>query len=180
MFRRQSDFTLQLWESRALSDASKVLLFLCFPGPFPSLPSQTLQYSHTLLCSGKLTGILTTFVAMPNSRTEAARHSLLPTIVDHLARDEPNSLWGEYPRSSTTLSDGYETLTYKQFANAVNGVAHQIERTIGRRDTREPLAWLAPNDPRCPISLIAAMKVGCNASIMHTFCSRHPVISRLC
>lgn len=104
---------------------------------------------------------------MPNRRTDAAKRSLLPTIVDQLARDEPNSLWGEYPKSRTTLSDGYEELTYKQFANAVNGVARQIEKQIGRRDTREPLAYLAANDPRCSIALIAAMKVGCNVSIYY-------------
>jgi acyl-CoA synthetase (AMP-forming)/AMP-acid ligase II len=103
---------------------------------------------------------------MPNRRT-AAKPSLLPTIVDQLARDQPNGLWGEYPKSKTTLGDGYEELTYKQFANAVNGVAHQIEKQIGRRDTREPLAYIAANDPRCSIALIAAMKVGCNVSIYY-------------
>lgn len=104
---------------------------------------------------------------MPNSRTAAAKHSLLPTIVDQLARDEPNSLWGEYPKSKTSLNDGYDELTYRQFANAVNAVAHQIEKKIGRRDTREPLAYLASSDPRCSIALIAAMKVGCNVSICY-------------
>ncbi|GAM35598.1 hypothetical protein TCE0_017f04050 [Talaromyces pinophilus] len=102
---------------------------------------------------------------MPNRRT-AAKPSLLPTIVDQLARDQPNGLWGEYPKSKTTLGDGYEELTYKQFANAVNGVAHQIEKQIGRRDTREPLAYIAANDPRCSIALIAAMKVGCNLFLL--------------
>jgi acyl-CoA synthetase (AMP-forming)/AMP-acid ligase II len=101
---------------------------------------------------------------MPNSRTEAAKHSLLPSIVDQLARDEPDNLWGEYPKSRTSLSDGYEGLTYKEFSNAVNGVAHQIEKTLGRRDTGETLAYLAANDPRCSIALIAAMKAGFNVN----------------
>lgn len=101
---------------------------------------------------------------MPNSRTEAARTELLPAIIDQLARDEPDTLWGEYPTSTRTLDDGYKQLSYKQFANAVNGVANQIEITLGKRDTGEPLAFLAANDPRCAIALVAAMKAGFHAS----------------
>lgn len=101
---------------------------------------------------------------MTNKRTEAARTELLPAIVDQLARDEPDALWGEYPTSTRTLDEGYKQLSYKQFANAVNGVANQIEATLGRRDTGEPLAFLAANDPRCAIALVAAMKAGFHAS----------------
>ncbi|OJJ43897.1 hypothetical protein ASPZODRAFT_892681 [Penicilliopsis zonata CBS 506.65] len=97
---------------------------------------------------------------MPNSRTEAAKHSLLPTIIDDLACQEPGSIWGEYPRSEASLKYGYEKISYAQFANAVNGVAHQLESTLGRKDTGEPLAFLGSNDPRCPIALIAAIKAG--------------------
>lgn len=110
---------------------------------------------------------------MPNSRTEAASHSLLPSVIDLVARDEPDSLWGEYPKSTTTLADGYEKLSYKQFANAVNGIAHQIEKTLGRRDTGEPLAYLAANDPRCAIALVAAIKAGFHASF-HFSCRCPP------
>lgn len=101
---------------------------------------------------------------MPNSRTEAAKYELLPAIIDQLARDEPDALWGEYPASTRTLDEGYKQLSYKQFANAVNGVAHQIETTLGKRDAEEPLAFLAANDPRCAIALVAAMKAGFHAS----------------
>lgn len=101
---------------------------------------------------------------MPNSRTEAARTELLPTIIDQLAHDELDTLWGEYPTSTRTLDEGYKQLSYKQFANAVNGVANQIETTLGKRDTGEPLAFLAANDPRCAIALVAAIKAGFHAS----------------
>ena len=101
---------------------------------------------------------------MPNRRTEAATTELLPAIIDQLARDEPDTLWGEYPASTRTLDEGYKQLSYRQFANAVNGVANQIETTLGKRDTGEPLAFLAANDPRCAIALVAAMKAGFRAS----------------
>lgn len=85
---------------------------------------------------------------------------LLPELVDHLAANEPDTLWGEYPRSSTSFDDGFNQLSYAQFANAVNGVAHHLENTLGRAQTGETLAYLAPNDPRCTISMVAAMKAG--------------------
>ncbi|KAL1988059.1 hypothetical protein VTN96DRAFT_1090 [Rasamsonia emersonii] len=93
-------------------------------------------------------------------RVEAAQHHLLPAIVEQLAAEEPDALWGEFPRSSTSLSEGFESISYAQFANAVNGVAHHITQALGRRDTEEPLAYLAPNDPRCAITLVAAMRAG--------------------
>ncbi|KAL2820799.1 hypothetical protein BDW59DRAFT_164493 [Aspergillus cavernicola] len=87
---------------------------------------------------------------MTNWRVTAAEHKLLPAIVDELAEREPESLWAEYPSSSTTFDDGFKQITYAQFANAA----------LGKSDTGEPLAWLAPNDPRCSIALIAAIKAG--------------------
>jgi hypothetical protein len=61
----------------------------------------------------------------------------------------------------------------------VNGVAHQIEEQIGRRNTREPLAYLAANDPRCSIALIAAMKVDCNVSIYYLLWTSMNILSLL-
>ncbi|KAL2828100.1 hypothetical protein BJY01DRAFT_255489 [Aspergillus pseudoustus] len=87
--------------------------------------------------------------------------SLIPTLIDELATNEPNTLWAEYPSSALTYTDGFKQIAYAQFAKAVNGCAHFITRALGRRrETGEPLAWLAPNDPRCTIALVAAMKAG--------------------
>lgn len=155
---------VQSWLCNHGNHVSRVsCLFFPVCSLFPLLPSFTRTKQYTT------SALLHIIFIMPNSRTAAAKYSLLPTIVDQLARDEPNSLWGEFPKSKTKISDGYEELTYRQFANAVNAVAHQIEKQIGRRDTREPLAYLAANDPRCSIALVAAMKVGCNVSIYYLF-----------
>ncbi|KAL4871382.1 hypothetical protein BDV12DRAFT_206525 [Aspergillus spectabilis] len=97
---------------------------------------------------------------MPNRRIEAAEQKLLPAIIDELAQKELDSLWAEYPSSPTTFNEGFKQITYAQFANAVNACAHFIALALGRSNTGEPLAWLAPNDPRCSITIIAAMKAG--------------------
>lgn len=97
---------------------------------------------------------------MPNPRVEAIEHSLLPAIIDKLAQSYPDNIWAEYPSSSTTLNDGFQQITYAQFSRAVNASAHHIQRVLGRKGSSEPLAYLAPNDPRCAISVIAAMKAG--------------------
>ncbi|MCJ1354060.1 MAG: hypothetical protein MMC33_004047 [Icmadophila ericetorum] len=97
---------------------------------------------------------------MPSPRTEAAEHCLLPELVDKIANTEPEALWGEYPKSSTSYDSGFGTVSYSSFANAVNGVAHSIEKALGRSHTSEVLAYLAPNSPQCAITFIAAMKAG--------------------
>lgn len=110
-------------------------------------------------------GVLILLLKMPNPRVDAIGRSPLPTIIDQLAQSEPDSLWAEYPTSSTTLDDGFQQITYGQFARAVNGSARRIEQALGRCDTGETLAYLAPNDPRCSIAVIAAMKAGFNVGI---------------
>ncbi|KAF5863882.1 hypothetical protein ETB97_009168 [Aspergillus alliaceus] len=100
-------------------------------------------------------------IKMDNPRIDAASQGkLLPTIIDELARDDPDGLWIEYPTSPTSFDAGYSQITYAELANAVNGVANCITSALGRDNTGEPLAWLAPNSPLCSITLIAAMKAG--------------------
>jgi acyl-coenzyme A synthetase/AMP-(fatty) acid ligase len=85
---------------------------------------------------------------------------LLPTLITALAKESPDTLWAEYPTSRTTYSQGFTAITYAQFANAINNCAHFVAETLGRSGTGEPLAWLAPNDPRCAIANVAAMRAG--------------------
>lgn len=108
---------------------------------------------------------------MPNPPTEAIEHCFLPTIIDQLARSNPDNIWAEYPSSPTTLDDGFQQITYAQFARAVNSSARHIQQVLGRRGTGEPLAYLAPNDPRCSIAVIAAMKAGFSVRepLFHSF-----------
>ncbi|KAL3446506.1 hypothetical protein BJX65DRAFT_318575 [Aspergillus insuetus] len=95
----------------------------------------------------------------PNNPLSSSE-DLLPTLITTLAKEFPDTLWAKYPSSPTTYSQGFAAITYAQFANAINNCAHFLAETLGRTGTGEPLAWLAPNDPRCAVANIAAMRAG--------------------
>ncbi|KAL3494907.1 hypothetical protein BJX62DRAFT_246825 [Aspergillus germanicus] len=96
----------------------------------------------------------------PINPLSSSDEDLLPTLITTLAKESPQSLWAEYPTSPATYSQGFTAITYAQFANAINNCAHFLAVTLGRSGTGEPLAWLAPNDPRCAIANVAAMRAG--------------------
>jgi acyl-CoA synthetase (AMP-forming)/AMP-acid ligase II len=97
---------------------------------------------------------------MPDHIPSPSDEDLLPTLINTLARESPDTLWAEYPTSPTSYSQGFTVITYARFANAINNCAHFLAETLGRSGTGEPLAWLAPNDPRCAIANVAAMRAG--------------------
>lgn len=86
---------------------------------------------------------------------------LLPSLIDHRAQTEPDTVWTEYPASPSTYDEGFKTVTYRKLANAVSGAARWIERTLGgKSDNFEVLAYMGPNDVRYMILIAAAVKAG--------------------
>jgi acyl-CoA synthetase (AMP-forming)/AMP-acid ligase II len=86
---------------------------------------------------------------------------LVPHIVDYLASTQPDGLLAEYPVSAVSYDEGYRKITYGQFANSVNGLAHWMKRTLGTpRKEHEIVAYMGPNDLRYPALVVAAVKVG--------------------
>ena len=85
---------------------------------------------------------------------------LLPTIIDETAATEPDLIWAEYPKSRTTYADGFNTVTYRQFANAINGTAWWLQKTLGSPEGFPTLAYVGPNDVRYQLLLIGAIKAG--------------------
>jgi thioester reductase-like protein len=84
---------------------------------------------------------------------------LLPHIVDHYAKFKPDQLYAEYPRSPATYNEGFRPITYRAFANAINGIAWWLTETLGRGNG-EPLAYTGPNDLRYPALVLGAVKAG--------------------
>jgi len=86
---------------------------------------------------------------------------LLPSLVDHRARHDGDVIWTEYPASPHSYGAGFKSVNYRQLANAVNGAAHWLERTLGGRSTTfETLAYVGPNDIRYMVLVLAAIKAG--------------------
>lgn len=86
--------------------------------------------------------------------------ALIPNIVDQRARSDPESLYAEYPRSVTSYDEGYQKITIGSLANAVNGVAWWLQKTLGRGEHFETLAYIGPNDLRYPALILGAVKAG--------------------
>lgn len=85
---------------------------------------------------------------------------LLPHIVDEIARENPDELYAELPRSMTSFDSGFDKITYHLFANAINGMASWLDKTLEKKENFETLLYLGPNDMRHNILLLAAVKAG--------------------
>lgn len=84
---------------------------------------------------------------------------LLLTAVDDAAQNEPDRVFAVVPKGSE-LSDGFMNFTMKEFSRAVNSMAWWIELTIGQGKPCESLAYMASNDVRYCIFLLACQKAG--------------------
>lgn len=88
------------------------------------------------------------------------REQLLPDIVDHYAIIKPNAVYAEFPRCSTSYDKGYCSITYRDLANAVNGLASWLIESIGPGCSFQPLAYIGPNDIRYTALVLGAVKAG--------------------
>lgn len=93
------------------------------------------------------------------------RSQLLPHIVDHYATVKPEAIYAEYPVSLMGYEDGYQPITFKAFANAINGIAWWLVNKLGPGNG-EILAYVGPNDLRYPALVLGAVKAGYRVSDM--------------
>ena len=66
--------------------------------------------------------------SIPNGRVGK---QILNNVVDNTARTTPNLVYAELPRSCVDLSHGFRQVTYRDFANAINGVAWWLRKNLG-------------------------------------------------
>ena len=101
----------------------------------------------------------------------SSQDHLVPCIVDGLARDRPDAVFGVWPKDSN-----FYTITYSQLANVVNGLAWWLVGQIGpgklEGENREILTYAGPNDMRYTAVLLAAVKTGYGVSAPAI--GRHP------
>lgn len=88
------------------------------------------------------------------------RKQLLNHIVDGMAKARPSAVWAEIPRSITSYELGFRKITYRSLANAINGVAWWLHRSLGPSKDFETLAYFGSWDVRYIILLLGAVKVG--------------------
>jgi len=84
---------------------------------------------------------------------------LLPQIADSFAQSKPETLWGSIARSSD-FSKGFQDITFKQLAHAVNYTAWFIDGKLGRSNDFEAIAYMGAADLRYTVLALAAIKCG--------------------
>ena len=95
---------------------------------------------------------------------------LLPNAVDQIARINPTRVYAEIPVSTSSFDAGFRTVTYKDLANAVNGVAWWIHNILGPSETCEPLCYMGPNDLTRNLVLLGCCKAGYSVSCVKLSC----------
>jgi hypothetical protein len=108
----------------------------------------------------------TELMATEHAQLSNWQDELTPNIVDHLAKILPNSPYALYPNSPFTYDDGYRTVTYNDFANAVNGLAWWLHESLGPSENFDVLAYIGPNDVRYTALLLGAIKAGYVVSLL--------------
>lgn len=107
------------------------------------------------------------------------KDQLIPNIVDHLAKVDPDALYAEYPVSTLTYDEGYRRVTISDFANAVNCVAFWLHDTLGPpAKNLEVLAYIGPNDLRYPALVLGAAKAGYVVSNIFTHTSQSVLLTK--
>lgn len=98
-------------------------------------------------------------------------HSTLLTILDQIARKEPDRLYCIHPKSSD-ISQGWKEISFGDVLNASNRMAHWIQENVGSSDHPEVLAYSAANDIRYVAFVLACMRLGhiVRSSFTHIIC----------
>ena len=109
-------------------------------------------------------------LAMPQSdvREDDGDDVLLPTLIDNRAYSDPDKLYCAYIEPNhTSVEEGLRTVTYGQFANAVNRCAWWLKKEIGNGQNFETLAYVGPSDIRYAIVTLAAVKTNHKVILFH-------------
>lgn len=98
-------------------------------------------------------------LSRPYLAMESHRKRLLARTVDERAKTTPNDRFAVIAQGPE-LSDGFQTLSMKDVAAAVNALCWWIESTIGPAQSRETLAYMGCNDVRYFLFMLACQKTG--------------------
>lgn len=95
----------------------------------------------------------------PNKSMESHQKRLLARTVDDRAETNPNQRFAIIPQGSE-INNGFQDLSIKDLARAVNFMCWWVESTIGQAQFPETLAYTGSNDVRYFIFMLACQKTG--------------------
>jgi hypothetical protein len=88
------------------------------------------------------------------------RRQLIVNVADGLARNRPQGTYGYLPVSALGYEKGFRRVSYRQFANMVNGLAWWLTATLGRSSSFEAITYVGPNDFVHNAMVLASVKCG--------------------
>lgn len=89
---------------------------------------------------------------------------LFVNMIQEKAALIPSHTWLRYPGENWE-SNGYTAVTWRQFLNGVNKVAHWLDETLGKTSSNDAVAYSGPNDIRYGLIFAAVVKTGRKASV---------------
>ena len=88
---------------------------------------------------------------------------LIPHLIDERANKDWKQPFTSLSRSADPI-DGFDDITYRQFANAINHCAWWMQSVLGKSHEYNTIAYTGPSDIRYGILTIAAIKTGFKVS----------------
>jgi long-subunit acyl-CoA synthetase (AMP-forming) len=89
---------------------------------------------------------------------------LIVHAIEEKARWIPNNMFMRYALEDWE-QDGYKTITWKQYANAIDKMAFWFDEQLRKAVDHETVAYFGPNDPRYAILVPAIAKNGRRVSV---------------
>ncbi|MCJ1313972.1 hypothetical protein MMC25_007652 [Agyrium rufum] len=109
---------------------------------------------------------------MPFRRTKDTGRRLITTLIDEIAKENPNRVWACIPKDDSDLSKGFRDVIYREFSNAINHAAHWLKDSFNDEVvSRKTIAYSGPKDLRHPILAVAASKCGMTLLLPSPFAS---------
>ena len=75
---------------------------------------------------------------------------LIPTLVDEMAASKPDHVYASLPRNKD-FTAGFDEITSRDLARAVNRTAFWIQREIGKSVNFDTIAYLGPSKAYLPL-----------------------------
>ncbi|KAI8953037.1 hypothetical protein F4801DRAFT_588641 [Xylaria longipes] len=93
-------------------------------------------------------------MATQHSNTARWQGDLLPHVVDRLASETPDDIYGLWPVGCASYKTRFREINYAQLANIVNGLAWWIVDQLDTSDGEQVLTYIGPNDCGCSDDII--------------------------
>ncbi|OJJ68372.1 hypothetical protein ASPBRDRAFT_68538 [Aspergillus brasiliensis CBS 101740] len=106
-------------------------------------------------------------MTVAHEQASDAGRRLLASLVDQISATNPTRIFAVIPNGAS-VSDGFRPFTVGELARAVDYTARWIENILGRPSRRETLAYMATNDVRYFIFVLACNKTGYRAFLPST------------